>query len=168
MKTTSNTANSADYVQPQSTTSEASFRNEELNAQHEANSATMNEDKQPKEVPTPSEAQTPLKETPVPLQKADATNQVASDTKEHEIQPQPQVPSKAKDDTTDKTTLQTTIVATSSNEPDTYYKNELEIEPDEPTIVNIHITIQCRHNILSHMNIAPICTEAMNEEAFFA
>ena len=28
--------------------------------------------------------------------------------------------------------------------------------------------IQCRHNILSHMNIAPICTEAMNEDAFFA
>ena len=29
-------------------------------------------------------------------------------------------------------------------------------------------TIQCRHNILSHMNIAPICTEAMNEDTFFA
>ena len=134
------TANSADDVQPQSAASETSFHNEDVNSQHEANSATMNEDKQPKEVPTPSEAQTPLKETPVPLQKADATNQVTSDTKEHEIQQQPQVSSKAKDDTTDKTTLQPTIVATSSNEPDTYYKNELEIEPDEPTIVNIHIT----------------------------
>ena len=30
------------------------------------------------------------------------------------------------------------------------------------------VSIQCRHNILSHMNIAPICTEAMNEDAFFA
>ena len=40
-----------DYdVSPQSTTSEASLRSEELNAQHEANSATMNEEKQPKEV----------------------------------------------------------------------------------------------------------------------
>ena len=27
---------------------------------------------------------------------------------------------------------------------------------------------QCRHNILSHMNIAPICTEAMNEDVFLA
>ena len=45
-----------------------------------------------------------------------------------------------KDDTTDKTILQPTIVAASSNEQDTYYKNELEIEPDEPAIVNIHIT----------------------------
>ena len=36
------------------------------------------------------------------------------------------------------------------------------------TVINYHHPIQCRHNILSHKNIAPICTEAMNEEAFFA
>ena len=75
-----NTANSADYVQPQSTTSEASFRNEELNAQHEANSATMNEERQPKEVSTTQEAQIQHKEIPEQLQQEEVTEPSDNET----------------------------------------------------------------------------------------
>lgn len=136
------TTNTADDVSPQSAASEISYSNEVINVQHEANPTIMNEEKQPQEVPTPPEEQIPLKEPPETPQKADFTNQVASETKEHEIQPQSQVHSEAKYDTTlpsHQEALQTTITTGSSQEITTTTKNENEIAP-EVQIVDIYTT----------------------------
>ena len=73
-------ANIADDVSPQSTTSEALFRSEELNVQHEANPATMNEEKQPKEVSTTQEAQTQHKEIPEQLQQDEVSEHSDNET----------------------------------------------------------------------------------------
>ena len=70
----------ADDVQPQSAASETSFRNEELNAQHEANPATINEEKQPKEVSTTQEAQIQHKEIPEQLQQEEVTEPSDNET----------------------------------------------------------------------------------------
>ena len=79
-KTDTTTANTADDIPSKSAASETSFHNEELNVQHEANPATMNEEKQPKEVSTTQEAQTQHKEIQEQLQQDEVSEHSDNET----------------------------------------------------------------------------------------
>ena len=79
-KTDTTTANTADDIPSKSAASETSFHNEELNIQHEANPATMNEEKQPKEVSTTQEAQTQHKEIQEQLQQDEVSEHSDNET----------------------------------------------------------------------------------------
>ena len=84
------TANSADYVQPQSAASETSFHNEDVNSQHEANTTAMNEEKQPQEVSSTIHTQTQT-------QQLEPHRQLKLEATEHEILQQTQPASEHSD-----------------------------------------------------------------------